>query len=63
MKVQKLSYSIKEAVEATSYSRTHIYKMFDEGRLKRYKRDGRTFIKAKYLEKLIDEDEQNGRQG
>lgn len=60
MNIVKLAYSMKEAAFATSYSRTYLYSLINEGRLKSYKRKGRTFIKAKYLEQLIDEDARNG---
>jgi hypothetical protein len=60
MAVEKLAYSIREAIIATSYSRGHLYQMINEGRLVTYRRGNRVFITAENLKRLIDEDSQNG---
>lgn len=60
MKVEKLAYSIRDAVLATSYSRSYLYQLINEGRLRTYRRGGRVFITAENLKRLIDEDAKNG---
>lgn len=60
MQIEKLSYSIQAACAATSYSRSYLYRVIKEGRLKTYRRGGRVFIKAANLKKLVDEDSRNG---
>ena len=60
MYLEKISYSMKAASAATSYSRSYLYQLKKEGRLKTYRRGGRIFITAENLKKLIDEDSQNG---
>lgn len=56
MKIEKLSYSLKDAAFATSYSRTHLYQLIHEGRLLTYRRGGRVFVTSENLRKLIEED-------
>ena len=59
MKFEKLAYSISAAIEATSYSRSYLYKLIKNGRLQTYHRGGRVFITAENLKKLIEEDAKN----
>ena len=60
--MEKLAYSIREAVEAGAGSRTKIYEALAAGTLKGRKRGRRTIILAvdlnKYLESLPDFREQ-----
>ncbi len=60
MQNEKLAYSIKAAVEATSYSRSHLYQLISQGELKIYRRGGRVFIAGDELRRLILEDSQKG---
>ena len=60
MENQKLAYSIKAAVEATSYSRSYLYKVISEGRLKTYQRGGRKFIEGEELKRFILDEAKNG---
>lgn len=58
--VEKLAYSMREAAQATSYSRSYLYQLIKEGRLKTYRRGSRVFVTAENLKKLIDEDSNQG---
>lgn len=52
----KLAYSIREACEATSLSRTTVYAHISSGRLKAIRVGGRTLIPSESLIKLINEE-------
>ena len=52
---------MKGAALATSYSRTYLYQLINEGRLRTYRRGGRVFVTVENHKKLIDEDSRNGR--
>lgn len=52
-KPQKLGYSIREAVAATSLGRTTIYNHIAAGRLRAVRVGGRTIIPAEALHALI----------
>lgn len=60
MTIEKLAYSMRDAAEATSYSRSYLYQLIQEGRLNTYRRGGRVFVTAENLRKLIEEDAKNG---
>jgi excisionase family DNA binding protein len=49
----KLAYSIREACEATSLSRTTVYAHIASGRLRAVRVGGRTIIPAENLFRLI----------
>ena len=51
--VEKFAYSISEAVEATSLSRTTLYKLIGDGMLPAVKIGGRTLIPASALMELL----------
>jgi excisionase family DNA binding protein len=51
--VIKIAYSIREAVEATSLSRTTIYKLINEGDLPIVKVGGRSLIPSSALIELL----------
>jgi len=51
---------MREAAQATSYSRSYLYQLIKEGRLKTYRRGSRVFVTAENLKKLIDEDSNQG---
>jgi len=50
---QKIGYSIREAVAATSLGRTTIYSHISAGRLRAVRVGGRTIIPAEALHALI----------
>jgi excisionase family DNA binding protein len=50
---EKLAYSIKEACNATSLSRTTIYTHIKSQRLRAVRINGRTVIPAEALHKLV----------
>ena len=50
--ITKICYSIPEAVKATCFSRSFIYRCFNDGTLKKFKLGGRTFIHAEELNRL-----------
>jgi len=52
--INKMCYSIPEAVKATCFSRSFIYKSFNNGTLSKFKLGGRTFIHAKELKRFVD---------
>ena len=52
--INKICYSIPEAVKATCFSRSFIYRCFNEGTLKKFKLGGRTFIHAEELKQFVD---------
>ena len=56
----QLAYTIDKAIEATCYSRTHIYELIREGRLATYRVGKRVYITADNLKKVIEEDAKNG---
>lgn len=56
---EQLAYTIEKAVEATCYSRTHIYELIREGRLPVYRVGKRVYITAENLKKIIEEDARN----
>lgn len=51
--MQKLAYSVKQAVEVSSLSRSSIYNHISAGRLESRRVSGRTIIPAASLEKLL----------
>lgn len=51
--VPKLAYSVREAVHATSLSKSQIYNYLQSGRLASRKIGGRTIIPAESLHELI----------
>jgi excisionase family DNA binding protein len=51
--IPKLTYSIKEACQASSLGRTTLYAHIKEGRLQTVKLVGRTLIPAASLEALL----------
>lgn len=51
---EKLAYHINEAAYALSISRSSIYNMFREGRLKSVKIAGRTLIARSEIERLLN---------
>ena len=55
----KICYSISEAVKATCFSRSFIYRCFNEGKLKKLKFGGRTFIHADELRRFVDIEAEN----
>lgn len=59
----KLSYTVAEAVEFSSFSRSRLYEHISSGRLESFKDGGRRHIPAASLLKLIRElqDQQSGR--
>lgn len=56
MNNEKLAYSIREAVAATSIGRTTLFDHISHGRLRAVKVGGRTLIPAKELERFINGD-------
>jgi excisionase family DNA binding protein len=50
----KIAYSIREAVTATSFSKTTIYSMIASGTLRAVRIGGRTVIPAEALHALIN---------
>lgn len=61
--VTKLSYTIAEAVEASSFSRSRLFEHIRSGRLESFMDGGRRHIPADALHKLINDlrAEQSGR--
>ena len=53
--IQKLAYSIPEAIRATPFSRTHIYALMNSGRLRYVQVKGRRIIPARALMELVGE--------
>ena len=51
--MDKIAYTIPEAVEATGISRTMIYKAMEEGRLTAKKNGKRTLILREELERFM----------
>ncbi|WP_432169720.1 helix-turn-helix domain-containing protein [Streptomyces sp. 1222.5] len=51
----KISYTITEAVEASSFSRSRLYEHIRSGRLKSFKDGGRRHITAESLHQLVRE--------
>lgn len=50
----KIAYSIREAVAATSFSKTNLYSMIASGKLRVVRVGGRTVIPAEALHALIN---------
>ena len=51
--MEKLAYTIPEAIKVTGIGRTTIYSMLQDGRLKGIKNGRRTLITAEALKELI----------
>lgn len=56
--IEKISYSIREAVRATSISRTSLYAHISAGRLRTVRIGGRVVIPADSLRALVSGSEQ-----
>lgn len=54
-----LVYSVKAAVQATSFSRATLYNMMKDGRLKSIKVGGRRVIPRESIERLLAQAEQS----
>ena len=55
--MEKLAYSIEEAMAATTLSRTGLWRLAREGKLETRKIGGRVLIPAASLRKLIEGEE------
>jgi excisionase family DNA binding protein len=55
--IQKLAYSIPEAMRATSLGKTKMYDLIKEGKLQAVRIGGRTVIPAESLQALINGDD------
>ena len=55
-KTERISYSVNEAIEATSLGRTSIYELIKSGALKAIRVRGRTVIPAHSLRQLVGGD-------
>lgn len=51
---QQLSYTVDEAVKATSFARTRIYAAIQSGELRTFKAGRRRMVSAKALQAFID---------
>jgi hypothetical protein len=56
----KLSYNLKEAVDATGLGETSLRELMNEGALPSFKLKGRRLIKRERLQALIDRAETEG---
>jgi len=52
--INKISVTIPQACELTGLGRSTIYRLFDDGKLKRLKVGSRTLIRVGDLERYID---------
>lgn len=50
----RIAFSVRETVALTGLSRSTIYRMFDEGRLRSLRIGGRRLIRRRDLEALLD---------
>jgi len=53
--IESLAFRINDACQVLSISRTSIYKMIAEGRLKTIKNAGRTLISRSEIDRLLKE--------
>lgn len=54
MNPEKLAFNVNEACHAIGVGRTKIYELINSGRLRSFRLDGRTLIRADVLREFIE---------